>query len=234
MRWPRTQTGLFACLMGGSSMSEMLVRMDNIGRAYSRGKTPVVAVAFATCTVVPGDRIALVGPSGSGKSTLLHLLGGLDKLTSGSLTWPALGASETLRPSKIGLVFQMPSLLAPLTVVENVEIPLLLGQASTEKARTAALDALERIGLQSIAEKLPEELSGGQAQRVAVARALATQPKLILADEPTGQLDHPTAKHLFDVLLASLEGTETALVVATHDLAVAERMHTVWHATWYF
>ncbi len=210
-------------------MHEMLVHMEQGRRTYSRGKTPVVAVAFATCTVVPGDRIALVGPSGSGKSTLLHLLGGLDKLTSGSLTWPALGASETLRPSKIGLVFQMPSLLAPLTVVENVEIPLLLGQASTEKARTAALDALERIGLQSIAEKLPEELSGGQAQRVAVARALATQPKLILADEPTGQLDHPTAKHLFDVLLASLEGTETALVVATHDLAVAERMHTVWH-----
>ncbi len=210
-------------------MHEMLVHMEQGRRTYSRGKTPVVAVAFATCTVVPGDRVALVGPSGSGKSTLLHLLGGLDKLTSGSLTWPALGASETLRPSKIGLVFQMPSLLAPLTVVENVEIPLLLGQASTEKARTAALDALERIGLQSIAEKLPEELSGGQAQRVAVARALATQPKLILADEPTGQLDHPTAKHLFDVLLASLEGTETALVVATHDLAVAERMHTVWH-----
>jgi ABC-type lipoprotein export system ATPase subunit len=126
------------------------------------------------------------------------------------------------------LVFQMPSLLAPLTVVENVEIPLLLGPASAEKARAAALDALDRIGLKSLAEKLPEELSGGQAQRVAVARALATQPKLILADEPTGQLDHPTAQHLFDVLLASLEGTDIAIVVATHDITVAERMHKKW------
>ena len=157
-------------------MSEMLVRMDNIGRTYSRGKTPVMAVVSATCTVMPGDRIALAGPSGSGKSTLLHLLGGLDRPTSGSVSWPALGARETLRPAKVGLVFKMPSLLAPLTVVENVEIPLLLGQDSTEKARAAALDALDRIGLRSIAEKLPEELSGGQAQRVAVARALASQP----------------------------------------------------------
>jgi len=123
----------------------------------------------------------------------------------------------------------MPSLLATLTIVENVEIPLLLGEASAEKARAAALDALDHIGLKSIAEKLPEELSGGQAQRVAVARALASGPKLLLADEPTGQLDHPTAQQLFDVLLASLEGTQTALVVATHDKTVATRMHTVWH-----
>jgi putative ABC transport system ATP-binding protein/lipoprotein-releasing system ATP-binding protein len=210
-------------------MNEILVHMEHGGRTYSRGKTPVAAVVSATCTVLPGDRIALVGPSGSGKSTLLHLLGGLDSLTSGSVTWPALGACETLRPTKVGLVFQMPSLLPALTVVENVEIPLLLGHDSTEKARAAALDALDRIGLLFIAGKLPEELSGGQAQRVAVARALASQPKLILADEPTGQLDHPTAQHLFDVLLASLEGTETALVIATHDRAVAERMNTVWH-----
>jgi putative ABC transport system ATP-binding protein/lipoprotein-releasing system ATP-binding protein len=110
-----------------------------------------------------------------------------------------------------------------------VEIPLLLGQESAAKARATALAALERIDLGFIAEKLPEELSGGQAQRVAVARALVTQPKLLLADEPTGQLDHPTAQQLFDVLLASLEGTETALVVATHDQSVAGRMKTIWH-----
>ena len=214
--------------MGEPSMPEMLVQIHNGGRTYSHGRASVVALASATCTVMPGDRIALVGPSGSGKSTLLHLLGGLDTPTSGSLEWPALGARESLRPTKVGLVFQMPSLLAPLTVVENVEIPLLLGPASAEKARAAALDALDRIGLKSLADKLPEELSGGQAQRVAVARALATRPKLILADEPTGQLDHPTAQHLFDVLLASLEGTDTALVVATHDMTVAKRMHKVW------
>lgn len=210
-------------------MPEILVRMDQVRRSYLRGETSVVALASATCTVLPGERIALMGPSGSGKSTLLHLLGGLDRPTSGNLSWPALGPCETLRPEKVGLVFQMPSLLPSLTVVENVEIPLLLGQESAAKARAAALAALEQIGLGFIAEKLPEELSGGQAQRVAVARALITQPKLLLADEPTGQLDHPTAQQLFDVLLAALEGTETALVVATHDQSVAERMKTVWH-----
>ena len=209
-------------------MPEILAYIQDGGRIYARGKTPVVALASATCAIMPGDRIALVGPSGSGKSTLLHLLGGLDTPTSGILAWPALGPRETLRPGKVGVIFQMPSLLAPLTVVENVEIPLLLGYVPAETARSAALDALDRMELKSIAEKLPEELSGGQAQRVAVARALACQPKLILADEPTGQLDHPTAQHLFDVLLASLEGTDTALLVATHDMTVAERMHMVW------
>jgi ABC-type lipoprotein export system ATPase subunit len=209
-------------------MPEVLAYIQNGGRAYRRGNTPVVALVSATCAIMPGDRIALVGPSGSGKSTLLHLLGGLDTPTSGILAWPALGARETLRPGKIGFVFQTQSLLASMTVVENVEIPLLLGQVSAEKARATALDMLERIELESLAEKLPEELSGGQAQRVAIARALTCGPKLILADEPTGQLDHPTAQHLFDVLLAALEGTDTALLVATHDMTVAERMHTVW------
>lgn len=209
-------------------MTEPLVRVENAGRSYHRGKTPVTALSSATCVVMPRDRIALVGPSGSGKSTLLHLMGGLDAPTSGAVLWPALGARETLRPQKIGFVFQMPSLLPSLTVLENVELPLLLGCAGTREARSAALEALVRIGLGALAEKLPEELSGGQAQRVAVARALAGKPSLILADEPTGQLDHPTARLLFDVLLASLGGSDAALVVATHDPAVAKRMHTVW------
>ncbi len=210
-------------------MTEILVQIQNGGRTYTQGKTPVTALASATCTIASGDRVALVGPSGSGKSTLLHLLAGIDMPTSGSISWPALGERETLRPTRVGVIFQMPSLLAPLTVVENVEIPLLLGNVQADKARASALIALDRIGLKSLAEKLPEELSGGQAQRVAVARAIASHPMLILADEPTGQLDHPTAQHLFDVLLASLEGTAIALVVATHDLAVAERMSSIWH-----
>jgi putative ABC transport system ATP-binding protein/lipoprotein-releasing system ATP-binding protein len=114
-------------------------------------------------------------------------------------------------------------------VLENVEIPLLLGQMNAREARKAALSALERVKLSSLAEKLPEEISGGQAQRVAVARALAYRPQLILADEPTGQLDQYNAQYLFDVLLASLEGTDTALVVATHDMAIAKRMRTIWY-----
>jgi ABC-type lipoprotein export system ATPase subunit len=210
-------------------MAEILASLLQGGRTYTSGTTSLVALVSATCTIHTGDRIALVGRSGSGKSTLLHLLAGLDSPTAGTISWPALGARETLRPAKIGVVFQSQSLLAPLTVLENVEIPLLLQHIDRREARKAASEALERVQLSSLAEKLPEELSGGQAQRVAVARALAARPQLLLADEPTGQLDHPTAQHLFDVLFDSLQGTDTALVVATHDMAIAERMHTIWH-----
>ncbi|MEO7908335.1 MAG: ABC transporter ATP-binding protein [Roseiflexaceae bacterium] len=210
------------------STSVALATTQHARRIYQRGAATVVALQDATCMIAPGDRIALVGRSGSGKSTLLHLLGGLDTPTSGTVAWPALGARDSLRPTKVAFVFQMPSLLPPLTVIENVELPLLLGGADPLTARTAAQQALEQMGLAALADQLPEELSGGQAQRVAVARALAYRPRLILADEPTGQLDRPTAQHLFDVLLAALAGTDTALVVATHDLAVADRMQHAW------
>lgn len=205
-----------------------LAEADRLRRSYRQGGQEIVALAEASCRIMPNDRIALVGRSGSGKSTLLHLLGGLDTPTSGTLTWPALGERETLRPAKIALVFQTQSLLPPLTVLENVELPLLLDHASAAKAQAAAMEALTRMELDHLADKLPEELSGGQAQRVALARALAYRPPLILADEPTGQLDRPTAQHLFDVLLAALKGSDTALVIATHDLGVAERLATRW------
>jgi putative ABC transport system ATP-binding protein/lipoprotein-releasing system ATP-binding protein len=207
---------------------QALVETRKAGHTYP-GYIPVVALASATCSVMPGDRIAVTGPSGSGKSTLLYLLGGLETPTSGSVTWPALGPPEGLRPAKVAFVFQAPSLLVSLTAVENVELPLLLDHVDAKTARQAALAALEGVELGRIADNLPEEFSGGQAQRVTMARALAYQPKLILADEPTGQLDHPTAQRLFDVLFAAIEGTDTALVVATHDLAVAGRMHAIWH-----
>ena len=210
-------------------MPEQLVQVENVGKTYNRGGVIETALSRATCSILPGDRIALVGSSGSGKSTLLHLMGGLDRPTTGHISWPGLGSYERLRPQQLGFVFQMPSLLPQLTAVENVELPLLLGQVESAEAREAALEALERINLRVIAEKLPEELSGGQAQRVAVARTLASRPKLILADEPTGQLDLLTAQHLLDVLLNTFKGSETAIVVATHDLAIAERMSKIWH-----
>jgi ABC-type lipoprotein export system ATPase subunit len=210
-------------------MSRTFVSMNNVGRIYLQGKIPVQVLTSSTCAVAPGDRIAVVGPSGSGKSTLLHLMGGLDMPTSGSISWPELGPKRDLRPKKIGFVFQMQTLLASLTVVENVELPLLLVNVKPSEARVAAMKALKDIDLETIADKLPEELSGGQAQRVAVARALSSKPKLILADEPTGQLDHPTAQRLFDVLLASIENSDTALIVATHDTAIAGCLHTTWH-----
>jgi ABC-type lipoprotein export system ATPase subunit len=208
-------------------MVEPLVDARGVARTYRRGGAVVKAVASATGRIFPGDRVAVVGPSGSGKSTLLHLMGGLDQPTAGTITWPALGAADTLRPRQVAFVFQMPSLLPALTVVENVELPRLL-EDSDGAARGAAMAALARFGLADLAGKLPEELSGGQAQRVAMARAIAGVPRLILADEPTGQLDRATGRHLLDALLGHLANTDAALVIATHDLSVAERMDVVW------
>ncbi|WP_420597303.1 ABC transporter ATP-binding protein [Deinococcus sp.] len=200
-----------------------LVSFENVRRDFGT----VAAIKGASAAIYPGDRIALLGSSGSGKSTLLHLLGGLDQPSGGAVEWPALGDPTQLRPGKVAFVFQAQSLMPPLTALENVALPLLLLGAAPEEAQQQAAAALETLELASIAGQLPEELSGGQAQRVAVARALMTRPQLILADEPTGQLDSATAQHLMDVLLAAL-GPDTALVLATHDLAVARRMQSVW------
>ncbi len=199
-----------------------------VGTGVGRTFGDLVALDGATFTIPAAARIALVGPSGCGKSTLLHLIAGLDTPTAGTLAWPALGPQQSLRPLHVGFVFQAPSLVAPLTVVENVELPLLLEKRAPAEARAAALAMLERIGLADLADKLPEEISGGQAQRVAVARALVHQPALLCADEPTGQLDRATAKHLMDVLLAAIEGTATSLVVATHDPEIAARLTKQW------
>jgi putative ABC transport system ATP-binding protein/lipoprotein-releasing system ATP-binding protein len=209
-------------------MPEALVDVREARRSYGLGGGEIVALERATCQVLPGERIALLGPSGSGKSTLLHLMGGLERPSSGSVRFPALGEPDQLRPGKVAFVFQAQSLLASLTALENAALPLVLGGMEGREAEIRAMEALERLGLEKVAQQLPEELSGGQAQRVAVARALAGSPRLILADEPTGQLDSETARHLIDTLLGALENTETALVVATHDLGVARRMDLVW------
>jgi len=209
-------------------MPDVLAEAIDAGRVFGTGEHRVVALQHVTCKVERGSRIALVGPSGSGKSTLLHLLASLDDPTSGEVRWPALGDKGTLRPSKISFVFQSESLLAPLTVLENIEVPRLLAGVSPEQARSEASEILGALDLGQLSDKLPEEISGGQAQRVAVARSLVSKPDLILADEPTGQLDHAAAKQLLDLLVRRLEGTTTALVIATHDTSVAARMGTQW------
>lgn len=208
-------------------MSEAFVTGVGVTRRFQQGDVLLEALRPATFTIRGGDRIAIVGPSGSGKSTLLQLIADLDTPSSGDLRWPALGVSGQLRPRHIGMVFQSASLLPTLSAVENVEVPLrLLGDVP--EPRRAALAALASVGLTDIADKLPDELSGGQAQRVGLARAIATRPRLVLADEPTGQLDQPTALRAINALLSSLEGSDAALVVATHDSAVAQRLQTIW------
>jgi ABC-type lipoprotein export system ATPase subunit len=198
-------------------VSEPLVRCEGATRTYGSGETATVGLQPTDCEVQPGARIALVGPSGSGKSTLLHLMAGLDAPTRGTVTWPGLDD----RPA---VVFQGPSLLPPLTVLENVALPLILAGGTDQVARPQARAALARLDLADLADKLPEELSGGQAQRVAIARALAGRPRLLLADEPTGQLDHVTGAAVVDALLAAADRAGAALVVATHDPAVARRL----------
>jgi len=214
--------------MGGSTVGETLVVAKGLGRAFRDGNAGHIDVLRnVDCEIASGARIALVGPSGSGKTTLLHILGGLDRPTAGTVEWPGLGSFETLRPRQIGFVFQSPSLFPALTAVQNVCLPMLL---AGEKVGADDIGAslLQSFGLGELSDKLPEELSGGQAQRIAMARALAMGPKLVLADEPTGQLDSRTALRFFDAVLDRLDGTDIALVVATHDEAMAKRMATRW------
>ncbi len=214
---------------GGEGDGDVLVRCVGVARTYGTGLGAVVAVHGVSCEINAGQCVALTGPSGSGKSTLLHLLAGLDGPTVGTVSWPALGGQANLRPGPVGVVFQGPSLLAPLDVLENVALPLILGGTPQAVARAAATEALGHLGLAGLAAKLPDELSGGQAQRVAVARVLAGRPRLVLADEPTGQLDHHTATAVIDALLAAAAALGAGLVITTHDPSVADRLPLRWH-----
>lgn len=209
-------------------MPETLVRAVSLGRSYGSGSNLVIAVHDATFTVHAGDTVAVVGPSGSGKSTLLHLMAGLDVPTSGSIGWPAIGDRPALRPGPVAMAFQGPSLLPPLTVVENVALPMILAGAAEDRATAAARDLLAVFDVDVVAEKLPEELSGGQSQRVGLARAFSGAPRLVLADEPTGQQDRATGDRLLEAILTAAASHGTALVVATHDAAVADRLAARW------
>ena len=198
-----------------------------LARTFEVGGQRIIAVRPVTLSLHPRHRVALVGPSGSGKSTLLNLLAGLERLSSGSVSWPGLDARRPLRPLQIGFVFQSPSLIPSLSVLENVRLPLEIAGVESSAAM-APEEALQRLNIADLSAKLPDQLSGGQMQRVALARALTTRPKVMFADEPTGQLDRQTGREVMDALLAALEGTDTALVIATHDPTIAERLAECW------
>ncbi len=199
--------------------AEPTVRCCGAARTFGSGPSATVALQPTDCELHAGERVALVGPSGSGKSTLIHLMAGLDAPTQGSVS---LGLGP------VAVIFQGPSLLPPLTLGENVALPLILAGAGEGEARDRARAALGRLGLADLIEKLPEEVSGGQAQRAAAARALASRPQLLLADEPTGQLDRSSGAQVVDALLTAAEETGAALLVATHDAAVAARLPGRW------
>lgn len=210
----------------GSALT--VAALDGVSVTFHRGHTIVNALTGVSCSVLAQERIVITGASGSGKSTLLHVMAGLQPATSGRISWPALGSSPKGRPAAAGIVFQSPSLLAPLNVVENVELPLLLAGRDPQAARQRAVEALTELQLGSFSRHLPEELSGGQAQRVAVARVMATRPQLVLADEPTGQLDHATADQVLSLLIATCDVIGAALVLSTHDERVARLFHHRW------
>jgi putative ABC transport system ATP-binding protein len=205
-----------------------VVECTGVTRSFRSGAARVLAVDDVDCRVAPSARIAVTGPSGSGKSTLLHLLAGIDTPTAGSVRWPELPDQPLGRPGGIGVVFQGESLLPGLDVLENVALPMLFAGHDENTVNDDALAALGLVGMADAATKLPDELSGGQSQRVAIARVLVTRPALILADEPTGQLDHANADRVIRVLLDTATSIGAALVVTTHDPAIAARFTDSW------
>lgn len=203
-----------------------------------RGVTKVIDGAVETTLVhdvdlaiMPGDFVSVTGPSGSGKSSLLYLLGLLDMPTSGEVLVEGQPASEldeeeraVLRLSEIGFVFQFHFLLPEFTALDNVVLPMrALGRLDGEEARQRAMDILKSLGLEGHAHKLPGQLSGGQRQRVAIARALANDPKVILADEPTGNLDSVSSNQVLDIFRSLADKSSRAIVIVTHDLDLASR-----------
>jgi putative ABC transport system ATP-binding protein len=207
---------------------QLLVQCDQASRTFGHGPLAVVAVHGVTCAVSASSRIALVGPSGSGKSTLVQLMAGLDRPTSGTVFWPAWETGPLHDPSRAGVVFQGLSLIPSLSATENAAFPLLLRGVAYDEAMARAGESLELLGIEALASKVPDELSGGQAQRVAVARVVTSRPQLILADEPTGQLDRTAGDRVVDVLLEAADHLGAGLLIATHDPAIAGRLDVTW------
>lgn len=213
-------------------MSNIILAAKDISKTYRTGPHQVTVWQHLNLEVTAGETVAIVGASGSGKTTLLNALGGLDTIDSGEV-WVAKQNLATLnerqrtqlRNQNIGFVYQFHHLLPEFSALENVMLPQLLAGASKAQAKTRATEALQQLGLGERLQHRPAELSGGERQRTAIARALVNRPQLVLLDEPTGNLDEQTAAHVEALMLELIEQSDTAFVLVTHDLKLAQRMN---------
>jgi putative ABC transport system ATP-binding protein len=217
-------------------MTAPLVEVSNLTKTYHRGEETVPVLEGLTLSIEAGDYVALMGPSGSGKSTLLNLLGGLDRPTSGQIriggeAIEALGPDELAawRARSVGFIFQLYNLLPVLTAEQNVELPLLLTDLSADERRRRARAALALVGLADRARHRPRELSGGQEQRVGIARAIVTDPLLLLCDEPTGDLDRRSGDQILDLFDALNREAGKTIIMVTHDPRAAQRARRILH-----
>ncbi len=217
-------------------MNNTILTCRQLTKRYDQGGLDVEVLQGVDLSIQVGERVAIMGASGSGKSTLLHLLGGLDKATSGEVILSGTNLNNVsaiklakLRNSSLGFIYQSHHLLGEFTVLENVAMPLLIAGESIKQATIRATELLKRVGLGHRIEHKPGELSGGERQRAAVARALINKPGLVLADEPTGNLDSKTADQIYQLMLELNQELQVSFLVVTHDHELATRLGKVLH-----
>jgi len=208
-----------------------VLRLDGLERAYTQGNRRIDVLSGASASFFPGETVALLGPSGAGKSTLLHIAGLLERPDGGQVIINGVDCGQLpdneqtrLRRMEVGFIYQFHHLLPEFSALENVVLPQLILGLSRERAETRAKELLKSLGLEQRWDHRPAQLSGGEQQRVAIARAVANEPKLLLADEPTGNLDPHTAELVFEQLMKLVRESGVAAVMATHNLDLAARM----------